>query len=272
MFIIKHAWPKKINFFLIAFAAIFLFSSETIFAAMSLTFSGAPASVFEEEPFEIDVSLINAPTNRTYYLRAAFYQEGKNRYFGYTCNQENNWHNSPSEHKKFLQITTSEEGSWSGKLKAKADLEASSFKGGGDYGFKIGRYTEGGSGPTWSATTTVIVINISPSSSPVSSEEPSSSSTTSSPSPSEETSSLVQTSTPVAVEVTGATLLGQILGEGGSSPPSYYSWEATEEGESQEATETPKPKIISKLFLGLGLAFLFSSGLFLCYNRLRLKQ
>jgi len=260
---------QKLTLFLIAFLAIFLFFSGKIFAAMSLTFSDAPASVFEGEAFEINVSLVSAPANRTYYFRAAFYEEGKTQYFGYTYNHEGDWHNSPSEHKKFLQITTSEEGSWSGKLKAKADLGASAFKGARSYGFKIGRYTEGGSGPSWSNTTTTIIINISPSPSPSPSLE---SSPSPAPTPSvqpEESFSPDETPSPKPVKITGATLLGKILGEEETSPAGFFPWEATEEAKSQEATRTSRVKFISKLFLGLGLVFLFVSGVYLWYNQRR---
>ncbi|MBU3957292.1 lamin tail domain-containing protein [Patescibacteria group bacterium] len=92
----------------------------------------------------------------------------------------------------------------------------------------------------------------SPSSSPTSSSAPS-------PSP---------TPSPKPIEVTGATLLGKILGEE-VSPAGFYPWEATEEGKSQEATESSRTKFISKLFLGLGLVFLVSSGVWIWYTQLR---
>lgn len=132
---------------------------------MTLTFSNAPSSVEGEEAFEVDVSLLSAPKNQTYYLRAAFYEEGQTQYFGYTFNHENNWHNSPSEHTKFFKVSTGDGGEWIGKLKARADLEASAFNGAGDYLFKIGRYTEGGS-LSWSDNTATITITVSPTPTP----------------------------------------------------------------------------------------------------------
>jgi len=86
------------------------------------------------------------------------------------------------------------------------------------------------------------------------------------PSPQPEASLLEETPSPKPVEITGATLLGKILGEEESSPAGFYPWEATEEAKSQEATRAPKAKFISKLFLGLGLVFLFVSGVYLWYN------
>jgi len=96
---------------------------------------------------------------------------------------------------------------------------------------------------------------------PVMNQTNSDSSPTYSPTPSPSS-----TTSPKPIEVIGATLLGKILGEEGTSPAGFYPWEATEESKSQEATRAPKAKFISKLFLGLGLVFLFVSGVYLWYN------
>lgn len=96
---------------------------------------------------------------------------------------------------------------------------------------------------------------------PIMSETDSDSSLASTPSPSP-----ALTPSPKPVEVTGATLLGKILGEEESSPAGFYPWEATEEAKSQEATETSRAKFIPKLFLGSGLVFLATAGIYLWYN------
>ena len=80
-------------------------------------------------------------------------------------------------------------------------------------------------------------------------------------------SSSISTPSPEPVKVSGATLLGKILGEEGTSPAGLYPWEATGEAESQEATEASRAKFIPRLFLGLGLVFLFVSGVYLWYNQ-----
>lgn len=119
--------------------------------------------------------------------------------------------------------------------------------------------------PTPGSANFVPSHSLSPSSTP--SQSPSSapdSSPTSSP-----TSSPSLTPSPEPVEVIGATFLGKILGEEKSSPAGFYPWEATEEAESQEATESSRTKFISKLFLGLGLVFLVSSGVWIWYTQLR---
>lgn len=112
----------------------------------------------------------------------------------------------------------------------------------------------------------------SPSPSPSPTPSPSQSqSPTLSPSPQTETNSHLDeapspTPTPKPVKVVGATLLGEILGEE-SSPAAFYSWEASEEAEDQEATEASKTSFLPKLFLGLGLGFLFASGFYLWYTQ-----
>jgi len=112
----------------------------------------------------------------------------------------------------------------------------------------------------WSETKTINAgdsYEVNPVMNPIDSD----SSPTSSPAPSPSL-----TPSPKPVKITGATLLGKILGEEGTSPAGFYPWEATEESKSQEATRAPKAKFISKLFLGLGLVFLFVSGVYLWYN------
>ena len=152
--------------------AFFLLQAIPVYStAMSLTFSGLPANINENDPFTINASLINAPTDTTYYLRAAFFKINTTSYFGYTYNHLNQWWNSSGEATNFLEITTSPEGSWSGQLRAKADLDSSHFKGAGDYQFKLGRYTSSGNFGSWSdsiATT----IDYTPPPSPEPSPEP----------------------------------------------------------------------------------------------------
>jgi len=90
----------------------------------------------------------------------------------------------------------------------------------------------------------------------------SSSSFEESPSPSPD---IVPTPSPKPIQVTGAALLGKILGEE-ATPAALFPWEATKEAESQEATGTLKVKLIPKLFLGFGLVFLAVAGIYLWYN------
>jgi len=76
----------------------------------------------------------------------------------------------------------------------------------------------------------------------------------------------ISISNPKPIKVTGAALLGKVLGEE-SSPAGFYPWEATEEAENQEATGAPKTQFIPKLFLCSGLVFLVVSGLYLWFTQ-----
>ena len=114
--------------------------------------SEVPSEVGQGSEFEVRVDFNTEKKNTDYYLRAVFFHpEAATKYFGATFNGAD-WYSgkpSPIDHLRFLRITTSEEGSWSGKLKARVD-EGMTDRGSGVYKFKVGRYTSGGSGPEWS--------------------------------------------------------------------------------------------------------------------------
>lgn len=131
------------------------------FAAMSLSFTGLPPNINQDEEISVQVSLIGAPVNTTYYLRAAFYVDTTTQYFGYTWNNSG-WNNIPSDYKNFLQINTGSSGEFNGALKTKVDLSSNYFKGTGEYQFKLGRYTEGGSGPSWSDSLATTITGPTP--------------------------------------------------------------------------------------------------------------
>jgi hypothetical protein len=257
---------KGLFFCLIALSAIFLFLQDKVLAAMSLTFSGVPSSVEEESPFEVDVSLVDAPINRIYYLRAAFHKEGETQYFGYTFNNEGNWHNSPGEYTKFLEITTNEEGSWSGKLEAKTDLADPAFEDAGNYSFKIGRYTEGGS-LSWSNNSVTIAINVQPTPTPESEPEETPEPTpTPTPTP---IPTLILTPTPTKKPTPTLipTPTGEILGEEATPTPEEPTPTPTVLGE-----QTSNPvKFIPLVFIGLGSLLLLVSGGFILSPKLKMK-
>lgn len=155
----RHGFLKGLA---MTFATFFLWLTvNPAFAAMSLTFTGLPSSINQDEEISVQVSLTGAPVNTIYYLRAAFYVDATTQYFGYTWNNST-WNNTPSEYKKFLQINTGPSGEFNGTLKTKVDLLSNYFKGTGEYQFKTGRYTEGGSGPTWSDSLATTIIGPTP--------------------------------------------------------------------------------------------------------------
>lgn len=255
------AWKKinKVISALIGAVFLILFSTK-VWAAMQLSFSNAPTEIYGDNWFEVNVSLTDAPKETTYYLRAALYETGKTSYFGYTWNHLGKWHNAPSEATKFLAITTSPEGSWSGQLRAKADLDSSYFKGKGEYQFKVGRYTSSGNFGSWSDNTTIMIEYMespsptpNPSPSPTPAPNPTATETPSSPS----STPLVQISsspTPRAIidessesEVLSTdsklmlgTISGEILGE-------------TKETTKSSTTVNPYQLSVWLVMVGLGL-------------------
>lgn len=151
---------RKLLGFIIVFI-LFLSAFDRIYAA-SVELSGIPTSVEKDSEFEINTIVVGAASNTSNYLRVAFFaQSAATSYFGYTFNHLNEWYNgtpSPIDPHRFLQIQISEEGSWSGKLKAKVDLSSTFFKGGGTYSVKVGRYTAGGSSITdWSNENQILI-------------------------------------------------------------------------------------------------------------------
>ena len=163
-----------ITLFILFFAFFLWLTASPAFAAMSLTFTGLPSSINQDEEINIQVSLTSAPINTIYYLRAAFYVDNTSQYFGYTYNGTV-WNNALTDPKQFLQINTGANGEFVGDLKTKVDLTSSYFKGTGEYQFKIGRYTSGGNSPIWyeSSATTIIGPTPTPTLAPTPTNTPS---------------------------------------------------------------------------------------------------
>ncbi len=155
--------------FLIAFVLIYQFIFSDPVLALTLTFDQAPDSVDSDAEFEVNVSL-SCSGCKDSYLRAVFFQDGTTNYFGYTQNEKGDWVNSTADKTLYYHLAPDAlvEGSWSGKLKAKADLLSDYFGGSGSYQFKVGRYTSANSSATWSSNQATIQINTpTPSPSPV---------------------------------------------------------------------------------------------------------
>lgn len=102
-----------------------------------------------EEEFLGSVRLSGLSPNSKYYLKGAFSKSGSTNYFGYTKVNSNFVKNSEAYTSQY-EITTTGEGKWEGEMGFKADQSDSGFSASGDYDFKVGRYSNLGSGPTWS--------------------------------------------------------------------------------------------------------------------------
>jgi len=132
----------------------------------------------------------------------------------------------------------------------------------------LGRTPDGGEWgvcqePTPEAENKCILPSPSPEPEPIASEAPEEEA---SPSP-ESSPSLSSTTSPIPAKVIGATFLGRTLEASQSTSAGFYPWEATEEAESQEATENAKIQSLPKIIFVLGLILLLSAATHFCYNQ-----
>lgn len=131
--------------------------SETPSSSVSSTFtiSDIPAQIDSTQNFSVSVTLnlSSAPTS-TFYLKGAFKKENSSNYFGLT-KVGPSWIKNGDKYSKQYSITTDSSGHWSGHLEIQPDPSDAGFEGGGDYIFKVARYTGSGSGPTWTSETSI---------------------------------------------------------------------------------------------------------------------
>ena len=112
--------------------------------------------VTEEKIVVINTSITNFQPNTDFYLKVAFYKEGKTNYFGLT-KVESNWIKNNENYSKQKKVTTNEQGNWNGIIETKIDLNDTGFEQKGSYLFKVGRYSQSGAGPTWSNTLPITI-------------------------------------------------------------------------------------------------------------------
>ncbi|MCL4354680.1 hypothetical protein M1349_04425, partial [Patescibacteria group bacterium] len=156
---------------------VILFSNIPVFAAVQLSVSDTPLSIDQSNDFEVLVSLLCTGCSSDSYLRGVFYSSGSN-YFGYSKNNDGNWSNATgggcTSYFKISSSDLSKEGTWSGKLRVKPDIENPFYNGSGEYLFKVGRYTPSCGSPTWSSEKTITITGPTPvpTNSPVSTNAP----------------------------------------------------------------------------------------------------
>lgn len=116
----------------------------------SFTISNTPSSIDSAQAFspKITLSLPDDPST-TFYLKGAFKKDGSSNYFGQT-KVGSDFIKNGSSYSNQYKITTDSSGNWSGDLEVQPDILDAGYQGTGSYIFKVGRYTSGGSGPTWS--------------------------------------------------------------------------------------------------------------------------
>jgi len=129
-------------------------------ASSSFTISNAPSQINSDQSFSVNINLsIPNSQNTDYYLKGAFKKSDGTRYLGLTKNGSD-WIEYGDDYNDQYKITTDASGTWSGNLEVKPDKNDNDFKGTGNYIFKVGRYTQGGSGPAWSNEITVKINNL----------------------------------------------------------------------------------------------------------------
>ena len=130
-------------------AIVFLAFFAAPIHAVTVSVHNLPSLLDQSQELEADVFLECSGCGDSY-LRGVFYPDGT-KYFGLTQNNQGQWIGTVSDKTQYFKVVQGDlsEGSWSGKLKVKPDAGDSSYSGPGNYFFKVGRYTAGGSA-TWS--------------------------------------------------------------------------------------------------------------------------
>lgn len=142
-------------------------STASVSAKIELTSTTPPNEVQIEDAFTLDVTVSGADPNAEYYVRGVFYKPDSTQYFGFTQNNQGNWHMESSIPTQFFKMTGNETRS----ITFKADPNSPHFTPNSNYLFKIGRYTPAGS-LSWSEQAPAIITLKSPPVSPTPAPSP----------------------------------------------------------------------------------------------------
>lgn len=126
----------------------------------SFLVSGVPQALDSTDSFSASVTITNLVASSQYYLKGAFVTAGSSNYFGKT-QVSDSWIKNSQTFSSQLPITTDSSGSWSGNVTVMPDEEDSGFSAVGNYLFKIGHYTNTGSGLTWSNESLITINQVS---------------------------------------------------------------------------------------------------------------
>lgn len=265
--------PARLRIYIVLFVSVFFIHS-FVFAATSISFSNNPQTIDQSQDFSVDVLLLCPGCTSDSYIRGVFYPSGTS-YFGYTQNNAGTWVNAAGGScTEYFKITASElvEGSWSGKIKVKPDIESFYYNNPGDYLFKVGRYTGGCGSPTWSTETTITIIGPTNSPTPTTASTPvptqtqtPTSSATPMPSP---TSKPISTSTPTKKIITPTETKAEESMVLGVTPSITVDEDVL--GTQSSAFGNNKNYIIALLFTSIGLALL--GAVLIIKNRLYSKH
>lgn len=135
------------------FFCVPVISPQKTAARIELTFSSPPAAIDVSESFPLEVTVSGADQNAEYYLRGVFYKPDTTQYFGFTQNNQGEWHTNSNEVIKYFKV----QGNGTATISFKPDITAAQYQPNQQYSFKIGRYTPAGS-LTWSEQSSNITI------------------------------------------------------------------------------------------------------------------
>lgn len=134
---------------IILLVILFFISRFSSVSAAEIILSDIDTAEITKVDQELTVPLelkINSSDGTVYYLRGAFFKEGKSQYCGYTWNGSE-WYNGPFTSgdgwKKLLTVTIASDSAKT-EIKVKVDSSDSHCREPGDYLFKVLRYTEAG--------------------------------------------------------------------------------------------------------------------------------
>lgn len=142
--------------------------------ATTLSVSGQPEHIEASTPFEVDVSFSGSKSgcgNKSYYLVGLFSKSG-NDLFGFTASSSGAWIDRTQPPQQAYMFTASEEGSWSGKLRVKANIDDDGFTGAGTYQFRVDRFTSTGTTKAESSNTVSIFLDYVPPATPTPTPSP----------------------------------------------------------------------------------------------------
>ncbi len=141
-------------------------------SSSTFTISNSPSSINADQSFSVTINL-SLPNNQNtdYFLKGAFKIKDGSRYLGLT-KVGGDWREYADDYTDQYKITTDSNGNWTGDLEVKPDTNDKDYKGGGDYIFKVGRYTSGGN-VTWSNEQTVHITDNQSTPIPTSTPKPS---------------------------------------------------------------------------------------------------
>lgn len=305
----------SVIFYLLVGVVVFLFGfSPPAFVAFTIT-NVAPSEInSSNDAFTVDVSTSSLESNPQYLQLALTAVGSPTNLLGFTQNNAGSWYvykSSPtsSDLTSTFYSFTHDNGSWSGQISGKVDIEDTGYIGSGQYNLRLYKYTISEAGNvsssyvTWSSPT---VVNISasstptptfvPTNTPVPTTAPTATKTptptpikTPTPTPkssssggSGATATPKPTSPPTSAPTKILALSSQAAGGSGNINTAISPTATSSPTSTKEPTKKPTPTIttailgvaqsnLSKILIGAGVIFLLACGILAFRNFKREK-